>query len=152
MVMFVSVMVAIGVLLAPSVGLRRNPRACAGLSIAGATVAAVVLAVQIAAPAAGGLLLTWPQMSTHYYLAMAHFFKPEFPYPFFWSPAWAYGVGALTPLIAAGGVVAVAAGYAAFRAGVRAAAAPIVIGLGAIVVFVTAAVLAAHATWYGVAV
>ena len=151
MVLFASGMIAVGVLLAPSVGLWRHPRACFGVSIAGAVVAATVLAVQAAAPAALGSPLTWADLSRNYFQAMAHFFQPALGYPFFWSPAWAYRLGTLTPLIAAGGVAAFGGGVAAFRGGQRAAALPMVVGLGSIVVFVTSAAFAAHATWYGVA-
>ena len=150
MVLFGSGMILVGVLFAPSVGLWRYPRACTRVSIVGAVVAAIVLAVQVSAPAAFGSSLTWGDLSTNYFLAMAHFFQPAFPYPFFWSPAWAYRVGTLTPLIAAGGVAAFGAGYAALRAGERAAALPMAVGLGAIVVFVTTAVFAAQQTWHGI--
>jgi hypothetical protein len=120
------------------------------VSIAGAVVAAIVLALQVATPVALGSSLTWGDVSTNYFLAMAHFFQPAFAYPFFWSPAWAYRVGTLTPLIAAGGVAAFGAGYAAFRAGQRAAAVPMAVGLAAIVVFVTTAAFAAQQTWHGI--
>ncbi len=150
MVLFASAMTAVGVLLAPSVGLWRHPRACIRVSIAGAVVAAIVLALQVATPVALGSSLTWGDVSTNYFLAMAHFFQPAFAYPFFWSPAWAYRVGTLTPLIAAGGVAAFGAGYAAFRAGQRAAAVPMAVGLAAIVVFVTTAAFAAQQTWHGI--
>jgi hypothetical protein len=150
MVLFGSGMIAVGVLLAPSVGLWRHPRACTRVSIVGAVIAAIVLAVQVATPAALGSPLTWSNVSTDYFLAMAHFFQPAFAYPFFWSPAWVYRVGTLTPLIAAGGVAAFGAGYAAFRAGERAAAVPMTVGLVAIVVFATTAAFAAQQTWRGI--
>jgi hypothetical protein len=149
MVLFASGMAAVGVLLAPSVGLWRHPRACVPVSIAGAAVAIAVLGIEVAAPLAHGMPLSWPYLGSDYFLAMAHFFNRDYAYPFFWSPAWAYPIGTLTPLIAGGGVAAVAAGYPAFRAGIRAAAVPITIGLVAIGVFVGAAVLAAQESLRG---
>jgi hypothetical protein len=150
MVLFASGMVAVGVLLAPTVGLWRHPRACVPVSIAGAAVAVAVIGIQVAAPLTQGIPLTWPYLGTDYFLAMSHFFNPHNAYPSFWSPVWVYRVGILTPLIAGGGVAAVAAGYPAFRTGLRGVAVPIAIGFGAIGVFVAAAVFAAQATWRGI--
>jgi hypothetical protein len=149
MVLFASGMVAVGVLLAPSIGLWQHPRACFWVSIAGAAVAVAVVGIEVAAPLTQGMPLTWPYLDTNYFLAMAHFFNHDNVYPFFWSPIWVYRVGTLTPLIAGGGVAAVAAGLPAFRASVTAVAVPIAIGVAAIGIFVAAAVYAAQATWFG---
>src|SRR5260370_26990429 len=92
MVLFGSGMILVGVLLAPSVGLRRYPRACTRVSIVGAVIAAIVLAVQVSAPAAFGSPLTWGDGSPNYFLALAHFFPPALSFPFLWSPARAFPV------------------------------------------------------------
>jgi hypothetical protein len=149
MVLFVSGLVAVGILLAPSVGLWRHPRACIWVSTAGAAVAVAVVAIQVALPLTQGLLLSWPG---DYFLAMAHSLKPDVPYPFFWSYGWAYLLGTLTPLIAAGGVFASGAGYPAVQAGARAAVVPFVIGIGAVLAYAVGAALTAAWTWHGIPV
>src|SRR3982074_413548 len=147
MVMFFCVMVAIAILLAPSVGLRRYPRACVWVSAAGAAVAAIILVIQVAFPLTQGMLFAWPG---DYFLAMVHSIRPDTPYPFSWNPVWAYPLGTLTPLIAAGGVFAVGAGYPALRAGARGALVPLVVGVCTALVYMVGAALAAIGTWYGI--
>jgi hypothetical protein len=143
-VLLVSGLVALGVVWLPFIGLRRRPRASIRVSIAGAAVAAAAFGIQVAAPLAHGWPVAgWPWLLTDYFLAMAHFFSRDFPYSFFWSPAWEYNVGTLTPLIAAGGVVAAAAGLPALRAGRRGALVSMQVGFGAIALYVGGAAYAA---------
>jgi hypothetical protein len=148
-VLLASVAVAVGLFLAPSVGLQRRPRACIWVSFSGAALSTVVLLTQVAFPLTQGALLAWPQ---DYFLAMAHSFQPDTPYPFFWSQRWAYVLGTLSPLIAAGGVLALGAGYSALRAGERVAVLPTAVGVCSLVAFVIGAALTASWTWYGVPV
>jgi hypothetical protein len=117
--------------------------------MAGAAVATVVLVIQVITPLTQGLwFLVWPQ---DYFLAMAHFMRPEIPYPFFWTPGWEYRLGALTPLMAAGGAVALGAGFRAQQAGARIAVVPVVLGVGAVLAFVVgAAITAVRISWYGI--
>lgn len=113
------------------------------LSIAGAAVAAAVLVLQVVIPVTQGFVVAWPQ---DYFRAMAHFFKPDVvSYPFFWSLPGAYRLGTLTPLIAAGGIVALVAGYSALRAGARVAVVPFVVGAGALLAFVVGAAVTQYA-------
>jgi hypothetical protein len=149
MVFFVSGLVAVGVLLAPAVGLRHHPRGCFWVSVAGASAAVGVVAMQLAVPLTQGTLLAWPQ---NYFLAMAHSLNADTPYPFFWSPRWAYVLGTLSPVIAAGGLFALGAGYPALRAGHRGALASIAVGIGATLAFVLGAVLGSMDSWHGVPV
>lgn len=149
LVLFASGLIAIAVLLAPEVGLWRHRRACTWISMGAAAAAAAVLALQVVVPMARGLVFAWPG---DYYLAMAHSINPNSPYPFFWSPAWEYALGRLTPLIAAGGVLALGTGYPALRAGTRVAALPISVGACAVVAYVVGAAFAAMWSWHGVPV
>jgi len=148
-VLLVSGLVAVGLLLAPSVGLRRRPRACIWVSLLGAAVSAAVLVIQVGVPLTQGVLFGWPQ---GYFLAMAHSFQADTPYPFLWSPRWAYVLGTLTPLMGAGGVLALGAGYPAVRAGERVAVLPFVLGVCALLAYMVGAALTAVWTWHGVAV
>ena len=151
MVLLVSGLVAVGVVLTPFVGLWRRPRASIRVSVTAAAVAAAAVGIQVAAPLTQGMPLgTLPALSTDYFLAMAHVLIRDSPYPFFWSPAWAFWVGTLTPLIAAGGVVAVAAGYPAGRATGRGGVVSMVIGFSAVLAYVVAAAHAAQETWSGI--
>jgi hypothetical protein len=126
-------------------GLARHPSALCVLSIAGAELALFTIAIQAAAP----LLVEWPAAPTPgiwttYFLAMAHFFNSNAPYPFYWTPPWMYRVGTLTPLIAVGGITALAFGLAARRARPRIVLVSGGLGLGATVAFVALAAMAAR--------
>jgi hypothetical protein len=113
-------------------------------SIAGAAVAAAVLALQVVVPLMQGWGFVWP---ADYYLAMGHSVNAGIPYPFFWSPVWEYWLGALTPLIAAGGLLAFVVGNYARRAGSRVAAIPMVIGAFEVIAFLGG--FAISAAWFG---
>jgi hypothetical protein len=133
-------------------GLAQHPTVLCVLSIAGAELAFFTIAIQVAAP----LLVQAPASPvpgnwTAYFLAMAHFFNSNVPYPFYWTPAWMYRVGILTPLIAVGGVTAVAFAAAVRRARPRIALISGGVGLGATVAYVALAAMAASNTWSGVA-
>ena len=149
LVLFVSGVLAVTVLLAPEVGLWRFRRASAWVSVAGAAMAGTVFVLQVVVPLTHGALLAWPQ---DYFLAMAHSFEAVSPYPFMWNPRWAYELGTLTPLIAAGGVFALAAGYPALRAGKWGAAIPTTVGVCAVVAYVVGAVFTAVWSWHGIPV
>jgi hypothetical protein len=111
-------------------------------------VAAAVLALQLAMPLTDGMVwFGWPY---DYFLAMAHAIQAETPYPFYWTPGWAYVLGTLTPLVAAGGAFAVGAGYFALRAGARVAAVPLAVGVCAIVVYAVGATINSISSWHGV--
>jgi hypothetical protein len=104
---------------------------------------------QVAIPLARGLLLVWPG---NYFLAMANSLNPGLQYPFSSSYWWAYGLGTLTPLIGAGGVCALGAGYFAVRGGARVGVVPFVIGACAVLVYALGTAITAAWTWYGVPV
>lgn len=133
-------------------GLARHHSVLCVLSIAGAELALFTIAIQAAAP----LLVEWPAAPTPgiwttYFLAMAHFSNSNAPYPFYWTPPWMYRIGTLTPLIAVGGVTALAFGLAARRARPRIVLVSGGIGLGATVAYVALAAMAAGNTWGGLA-
>ncbi len=106
---------ALAVVLAPFVGLRHHPCASLLVSLLGAVLAGAVIVIEVAAPLTQGApTFVWPGIAADYILAMAHILE-DAPYPFSWTPHWVFWVGRLTPLIAVGGVLAVAAGYPARR-------------------------------------
>ena len=119
-------------------------RAWVWFSAAGAAIGAAVLALQVVVPLNQGWGFVWP---ADYFLAMAHSLDAAAPYPFFWSPAWEYGLGTLTPLIAAGGLLAMVVGNQARRAGLRVAAIPLVIGASEVIAFLGG--FAVSAVWFG---
>ena len=157
LVLFLSVLLALAAVPAPILGLRRYPRACLFVSLAGAVLAAALVIVDIAAP-----LTRWRfgyglhGFATDYFLAMAHLAVPlrliqDTPYPFFWTPRWVFWIGSLTPLIPVGGAFAVAAGYAARRVTPQVWLVTVVIGFVAILIFIAAGVDAAWAiSTYGI--
>ena len=120
-------------------------RAWVWFGVAAAAVAAAVLALQVGVPLSQGLRgFVWPG---DYYLAMAHSINIASPYPFMWSPRWAYTLGTLTPLILLGGLLALVAGSHALRAGTRVAAIPMVLGACEVIAFLGG--FAISAAWFG---
>ena len=139
--------VALGVVYALSVGLRHYPRARTWASVAGAGVAIGVFVLQLAVPATNGAIAGWP---VDYFVAMGSFLRPDIiSYNYFWGSELFYQLGLLTPLIAVGGAFAVAAGYPAWRSGVRVAVFPLVIGICAVLAFVVGAVMSRYLTLAG---
>jgi hypothetical protein len=144
-------LIAIIVVVVPFVGLRSHPRASLVASFAGTAVAVAVVVIQVATPLTQRQSISMTAyIVTTYFLAMAHRLIGDAPYPFFWTPAWVYAVGSLMPLIPAGGVLALAAGYPARRAARRIAIGTMVVGSCLLLAYVTGAVYAARATWDGI--
>ena len=135
----------------PRLGVRQHRRLSLVAAILGTVVAIATLVVLIAAPVIYGMAGSewWPSIVTSYFLAMAHRLI-DGPYPFFWTPQWMYVVGSLTPLIALGAFVALAAGYAALPSARRTAVVIVTVALCLLVAYALAGVYAAAGIWGGV--
>ena len=144
-------LIALVMIRAPRFGLRKHPRVSLVVAILGAVVAGSVVVILIGAPVVFGMARPewWPATVTNYYLAMAHRMI-DGPYPFFWTPAWMYIVGSLTPLIAVGAVVALAAGISARKYARRTAAVIVVAASCLLVAYAVAGIYAAAGTWAGI--
>jgi len=141
---------ALAVVFAPSVGLLHHRRVSLLVSLLGGALAGGVIVVEVAAPLSQGVpTFLWPGIAVDYILAMAHTLD-DAPYPFFWTPHWVFWVGRLTPLIAVGGVLAVAAGYSANRTARRIPLVMMVFGCCAVLAYAAAGEYAAQATWHGI--
>lgn len=138
---------AIVVVAMPFVGLRSHPRASLVASVASAAIAVTAVAVHVA-PLLGRREEA-AYILTNYFLTMVTRLVGA-PYPFFWTPAWAYAIGGLMPLIPAGAVLALATGYCARRAAARTAVSAMVVGCCLLLAYVAGAVYAAVGTWNGV--
>jgi hypothetical protein len=132
------------------VGLRNYPQ----VSIIAADTALLIAAALIALEV-GALLLfqvprsLWPLVVTDYFLAMANRIVGG-PFAFFWTPRWVYWVGNLTPLIAIGAALSIAAAYSTRDYAPRNARTVMTIAGCLLVAFVAGAVYAAVTTWGGI--
>lgn len=152
-VLVLSAVLALMLLAALLILFRSDRRAAASVSVTGAALAVAVVILQAGAPVIHHLPLSiWPAIATDYFLAMAHLLSKDSPYPFFWTPAWAYPLGAVTPLMAIGAVLAVAAGVVGRRVARRTVFASIVCGSAVLLLYVTAATHATMDAWGGVPV
>jgi hypothetical protein len=137
----------------PSIGVGRDPHTSLVAALVGAVVATAALLILIGAPAVFGMAWRdwWPFIVSNYFLAMGHQLIAG-PYAFNWTPLWIYPVGSLTPLIALGASVALAAGLVSHRRSRRAAGILVVYACCLLAAYVAAGIYTAWGTWWGVAV
>lgn len=135
----------------PRLGVGKSTRASLITAILGALVATSALVTLVGAPVVFGMAWSewWQPIVTDYFLAMAHRLI-DGPYPFFWTPQWIYVVGSLTPLIALGACVAVAAGFAALSRARRTAVVIVTVACCLLIAYLVGGVYAAAATLGGV--